>query len=239
MRSRRREGWEAELSFWEHWISTRGFNWPEDFARKTDPEAPVLIPRRFLPAAARRPSRSVRRRKPKISILDVGAGPLSIVGTRLPGVEVEVVAVDPLADEYNAMLERHGIVPHVRTLPCAAETVADTLGEARFDLVYCQNALDHSADPLSGLEQMVRAVKPGCWVVLKHVIDEGENESYCGLHDWNFRLESGRFVIWNPERRIHPDEELALAAETSAELVEEEGYTWVRVGIRRAGGAPG
>ena len=44
---------------------------------------------------------------------------------------------------------------------------------------------------------MVRVVKPGRWVLLKHVIDEGEHEGYVGLHDWNFRIEDGRFVIWN------------------------------------------
>ena len=80
---------------------------------------------------------------------------------------------------------------------------------------------------------MVRVVKPGRWVLLKHVIDEGEHEGYVGLHDWNFRIEDGRFVIWNRESRIYPDERLPPAAGVEPELVDEEGYTWVRVGVRR------
>jgi hypothetical protein len=83
---------------------------------------------------------------------------------------------------------------------------------------------------------MVRAVKPGRWVLLKHVIDEGEREDYGGLHDWNFRIDEGRFVIWNRETTIYPDERLPLAAVVEPELVDEEGYTWVRVGIRRGDG---
>ena len=233
VRDRRRGGWEDEIAFWDHWLSTRGFNWPEDYRRKTDPRARILIPRRYMPREATRLRRFVPGARPRISILDVGSGPLSLVGTRLPGVKVELVAVDPLADEYTELLDRHRVRPPVRTRPCPAEAVADVLGEARFDLVYCQNALDHTEDPLAGLEQMVRTVKPCRWVLLKHVIDEGENEGYGGLHDWNFRIEAGRFVIWNRTTRIHPDERLPLAETVEAERVDEEGYTWVTVGIRR------
>jgi SAM-dependent methyltransferase len=236
VRDRRRAGWSEEIAVWDHWLTKRGFNWPEDYRRKTDPKARILIPRRFLPREATSLRRFLPGRRPRISILDVGSGPLSLVGTRLSGVEVELVPVDPLADEYNELLHRHGVIPPVRTRPCPAETVADVLGAARFDLVYCQNALDHTEDALGGLEQMVRAVKPGRWVVLKHVIDEGEHEGYGGLHDWNFRIEEGRFVIWNSETRINPDERLPLADDFEAELVDEDGYTWVRVGIRRGGG---
>ena len=174
VRARRGAGWSDEIAFCDHWLRTRGFNWPEDYRRKTDPRARIQIPHRFLPPEATRLRRFLARRRLRISILDVGSGPLSLVGARLPGVEVELVPVDPLAAEYNELLDLHGVSPPVRTRPCPAERVADVLGEARFDLVYCQNALDHTEDPLGGLEQMLRAVKPGRWVLLKHVIDEGE-----------------------------------------------------------------
>lgn len=233
VRSRRQEGWDDEIAFWDHWLRTRGFNWPEDYARKTDRRAKILIPPRFLPPEATTWARFLPGRRPRITILDVGSGPLSLVGTRLPGVDVELVPVDPLADEYNELLERHGVVAPVPPRPCAAEAVADVLGERRFDLVYSQNALDHSDDPLVALRQALRAVKPDRWIVLKHTFDEGEREGYGGLHDWNFTIDEGRFVIWSPSRRIVPQDELELAAEIVAETVEEEGYRWNRVGIRR------
>jgi hypothetical protein len=81
---------------------------------------------------------------------------------------------------------------------------------------------------------MTRAVKPGRWVVLKHTLDEGETESYAGLHDWNFNLDGDRFVMWRPGKRIHADEHLPLAGRFAADVVEEDGYRWVRVGIQRA-----
>ncbi len=235
IRARRLEAWAEELAFWEHWLATGGFNWPDDYRRKTDPRAPVVIPRRYLPRAVRSPLRLLPGRRPRISILDVGAGPLSIVGTRLRGAEVELTAVDPLAEEYAELLARHRVEPPVATTPLAAEELAEGLGESRFDVVHCQNALDHAEDPLAGLEQMTRVVKPGHWVVLKHTVDEAETEGYAQLHDWNFNIERGRLLIWNRERRIHPDEHLPLAERVEVEFVEEDGYRWVRAAVLRAG----
>ena len=36
-------------------------------------------------------------------VLDVGAGPLSSLGTHVPGRDVEIIAVDPLADIYDEL----------------------------------------------------------------------------------------------------------------------------------------
>lgn len=235
VRRRRGSGWSDEVAFWDHWLATKGFNWPDDFRRKTDPRAKVLIPKWALPAATTRPRRFLPGQRPRLSILDVGSGPLSLVGTRLPGVDVELTAVDPLAEEYDALLRKHGIKPLTRVQPCPAEAVADVIGESRFDVVYSQNALDHTENAFAGLEQMVRVVKPGCWTVLKHTIDEAETESYGSLHDWNFRIEEGRFLIWNRRARIFPDEQLGSAAVIVTHEVYEGGYSWILVGIQRRG----
>ena len=40
-----------------------------------------------------------------VRVLDVGAGPLTALGKVWPGRTLELTAVDPLADEYNAILD--------------------------------------------------------------------------------------------------------------------------------------
>jgi hypothetical protein len=65
VRDRRRAGWSDEIAFWDHWLTMRGFNCPEDYRRKTDPDAPILIPRRFLPPEATRLRRFLPRRRPR------------------------------------------------------------------------------------------------------------------------------------------------------------------------------
>ena len=44
---------------------------------------------------------------------------------------------------------------------------------------------------------MLAVVKPGGFVVTRHVRAEGVHQAYSGFHQWNFDLEDGRSVLWN------------------------------------------
>ncbi len=181
----------AELQFWDAWLETRGLRWPEDHGRRMDPEAP-LDPR--AAEAARGLARGGR-----VRILDVGAGPATMLRRRLPGVEVEVTATDPLAPLYAALLARHGAAPPVASRFAPAEDLRAFFpaDEDGFDLVHCRNALDHSFDPLRGLAQMLAVARPGGAALLAQFEDEAEREGYAGLHQWNFAARGGRFTMWN------------------------------------------
>jgi hypothetical protein len=45
---------------------------------------------------------------------------------------------------------------------------------------------------------MVHLVKEGRFVLLRHLPREGERNCYKHLHQWNFDIEEGEFVIWRP-----------------------------------------
>src|SRR5689334_21385605 len=179
------EGLPNELAHWKWWL-TEG---PEvfkneafdDYAWRTDPDSDLRSQphltrhlEAFAPAGA------------KVSILDVGAGPLTCVGKVWAERTVEITPVDPLAEEYNRLLDEIGLTPLVRTQYAVVEKLAEVLPANHFDLVYCQNALDHVYDPVAGIHQMLEVVKPGHAVVLMHNENEGEREHYHGLHQWNF-----------------------------------------------------
>ena len=118
-----------------------------------------------------------------VRVLDIGCGPVSHVGTCSDRWRIEVVAIDPLADEYRRLRKEFDLTDcGVAPMRCEIETLAQVVGERSFDIVYCHNALDHVRDPLSGILQMVR---PGgsCWLV--HSSNEGEKQDYRGLHQWN------------------------------------------------------
>jgi SAM-dependent methyltransferase len=183
-----RDVWQAnlpeELRFWDKYLSTRGHLWPQEFAARIDPDAP-LIEKEIVTRI--RPGTSVVR------ILDVGAGPLTILGKRLPGVTLEITAVDPLANDYNKLLQLHEIVPPVRTEWCEGEGLAERFARDTFDFAYARNALDHAHDPAAVIQQMVTITKPGGWVILRHRPNEAESAKYEGLHQWNFELRKGKW----------------------------------------------
>lgn len=214
---------DDETAFWYGWLRDRGGQWPEDYAQRMDPGLELQAEvRAYLDST---PGRHLR-------ILDVGSGPLTILGKRWGDRTLEIIATDPLAEQYAMLFERVGTTPPVMPVPSVAERLTDTFDESSFDLVYARNCLDHGYDPLQAILQMVKVAKPGCMVVLQHAINEGEHEGYGGLHQWNFCVRDGRFTIWQPDRTI--DAHSALEREAEVELfVSEDGSRYLRVALRK------
>jgi SAM-dependent methyltransferase len=177
---------EGEVQFWDTWFTTGGIQWPDEYTRRLDPDA-FLRPdhMRLVDGFA----------KEEVDILDVGAGPLTLLGKRHPSKRLRIVATDLLAEHYDALLGRYGVRPPVRTIFADAERLTDTLPPASFDLVHSQNALDHTAHPLRAIKQMLAVAREGGVVALCHEENEAEHQQYSQLHVWNFTVEDGRFVI--------------------------------------------
>lgn len=188
----RRRALEAEVDYWEEWLATKGGKWPEEYLYRFDPAAEVADPalRRVL-------SETVAE---DVSVIDVGAGPASMVGCRFPGKRLTVVAVDPLAESYARSLARANLVPPVRTGLLDGEHLTEHFGRDRFDVAYARNALDHAVDPMVIIEQMLDVVRVGGYVVLRHVRNEAERQAYGQLHQWNFEERGGDLVVWRAGR---------------------------------------
>jgi SAM-dependent methyltransferase len=184
----RRGALRAEVAYWEEWLATKGGKWGEEYAFRFDPAAEVSDPalRRALSATSAE----------DVSIVDVGAGPASIVGCRFPGKRLTVIAVDPLADSYARLLAKANVVPPVRTACLHGEHLVERFGHDRFDIAYARNALDHAVDPTVIIEQMLDVVRVHGYVVLRHVRNEAERQAYGQLHQWNFEERDGQLVVW-------------------------------------------
>lgn len=217
------DGLDEETQFWFRWLRDHGGQWAEDYALRTDPDA-ELQPhiRRYL---------SSRPERASLRILDVGSGPLTVLGKRWGERRIEITAVDPLAERYAALFERVGIEPLVRPIPGEAEHVANLFPPASFDLVYAQNCIDHGYDPLRAIRQMLTLVRPGGLALLEHAIDEGEYMAYAGPHQWNFRADGERLVIWRPGLWVDAHSALEREAEIEIETLPE--LRWIRVALRK------
>ena len=215
--------WERELptevAFWEMWLRTGGHQYPWDFERRLDGVAELQEPE-LLAWLERTPRERAR-------ILDVGAGPLTWLGKTHPLTELELHAVDPLAEEYDRLLARFGIEPPVRTQPCRGEDLLERFEPQSFDAVFARNALDHAADPMRIIRAMIRLARPDGVVVLRHLEREGVHEHYEELHQWNFEVRNGELHLWSPRAHHHVTHELAGEARTLARTDELDGHRWV------------
>lgn len=158
----------------------------------------------------------------QVSILDVGAGPVTSLGYRYRGKQLEIVPVDSLADEYEHLLRTAGLEPPIWTKCVAGEALLGYFGPDVFDIAYACNALDHSAEPLTVISNMVHVVRPGGVLLLRHKRNEGMQARYGGLHQWNFDVLGSSLILWRPSVRIDVGAALARRAETTAWLSDGE-----------------
>ncbi len=155
-----------------------------------------------------------------IKILDVGAGPVTMLGKKLNGKLIDITAVDPLAEKYNELLNKNHINPPVRTQVGYAEKLTEKYEENSFDIVHAINSLDHCFNPLRAMKQMLSVVKKGSYVVLYHSINEGKKHNYSGLHQWNFYEDSGNFYISNSKMKLNINKEFESRAEVKAMIMD-------------------
>lgn len=220
-----RSGHASETGFWDRYLKTRGLRWPQEFSDRMNPslelaeELSVLM--KDTPAASMR-------------VLDVGAGPLTVVGKCIHGTRISLTAVDPLAPHYDQLLDKHGLVPPVRTIFGKAEDVATQFPQGGFDLVHARNCLDHGLDPFHAVSQMLAVVKPGGCVYLKHHPNEGLNEKWHGLHQWNFSMSgTGDFIISSRNHEVNVSQEFSGRADVRCEVRTEAGEEWLIVVIHK------
>ncbi|MDR6816455.1 SAM-dependent methyltransferase [Neorhizobium sp. 2083] len=206
-------GVQYEINYWDRWLGSRGGQHCEDFANRMTPDRP--IDGMIGPIIDRLP-------KPDVQILDIGAGPLTCLGATRPGYRLEIVPTDALADQYDRLLEKHRIRPQIRTMFALGEDIELLFGQNTFDIVHCQNALDHAIDPVRVLLQMLTVCRVGGYVMLRHAHNEAEHEQYSGFHQWNLTMRHNDFVIWNRDHDINFSDEVAGFA--SHEVLMSEGY---------------
>ena len=172
-------GADVADGFWYKWLSSEGrrYGVHDDYLQRTAPNATLPA---FL--CARLPTTAA-----PVRVLDVGAGPLSSVGTDCgPDRPLTLISTDVLAPQYDATLARVGLEPRVRTQYCPAEAIARCFAPDYFDMVTSFNALDHAQAPVDGIEQMLTVLKPGGSMVLLHHANESAQQGGAGMHRWDF-----------------------------------------------------
>jgi hypothetical protein len=89
-----------------------------------------------------------------------------------------------------------------------------------FDIVYARNSIDHTFDPIKCIYNMIFVSKK--YIVLEHKINEGEIESYQGLHQWNFNTKNNKFYITDKDGYEMCINEIFNSVKITTSIVEEE-----------------
>ncbi len=206
-------GTKSEIDFWDHFFKTKGAHLPDDYFSRLNPNLPLQEELVLL----------LPKNKETVEILDVGAGPLTWVGKRHNRLKINVTAVDPLANEYNALIKKYQVTPPVQTRKCDAENLHNLFAENSFDLVFARNSIDHSYSPENALLEMLRVVKKNCHVFMMHRPNEAITQNYGGMHQWNFSTEKGHFILSSKDGSVDLSKKYKGTYKIACEIVPDRG----------------
>ena len=212
------EGIADELTFWNDYLLNRGGEYFPRFSVCEDRRRPFALEQDIPEADYGK----------EYKVLDVGSGPFSRCGLVSDKVRLDMLAVDPLAYGYQYLKEKYRVDNGGRLETAFVELLDRKFPADTFDMVHMSNALDHSFDPIFGIWQMLRVVRRGGCVILRHHENEAENENYEGFHQWNLMVRDGAFVVWRRGEETNVSQLVAQVADVAVyPHLQEEGGGWI------------
>lgn len=164
-----------ELAFWKGFVKTRRFLEGWVGVGKT-PELQQFVADFILSQVHRK-------------VLDVGSGAVSILNGLIR--QSDLTAIDPLGDLYRFIFDYELYKMNVPVALAAEEL----LSEGEYDIVHMSNAIDHVQDPHKVYQRLLRAVKPGGYLIIQGFEHEGQHEGYRGFHQWDFFVVDERLFV--------------------------------------------
>lgn len=195
----REAGWDHEVSFWADFVkSDRFFNSWCTYVPNPELEREIHL---FVRSIAHRTSEDEGR---VAKILDIGSGPVSILSNSFKGLNVQLMAADPLGDEYGKLWDSPLKEKVVTPIACDGESLLEKFGPDVFDVTYIRNALDHTTNPVTTLGQMIAITRPGGYVIAHCFENEADAEGWHGFHQWNIHVANDDYVITGKDGNPFP-----------------------------------
>jgi len=211
-------GIESETLFWKSWFETKGLQWKDQFQERISDNVDFKL------------ENYLENNVKETVVLDVGSGAISSCGTKSNKTNLKICAVDPLAYIYKTLKEKSGITTGLSPDFCMVERLSEKFEPNSFDIVHMRNALDHSFNAVFGIFQLLYICKIGGKVVLQHIKNEAEKESYIGFHQWNLCVENNNFIVWRQNVKYNVSSIVSNFAEV---IVEDKDENWVGIVINK------
>jgi len=182
---------DFELGGKNEWDGTRTVYGSEELRLLSSTHCKDYFPTWALPQMLTEPPPAPENR---IHALDVGCGPISQLRWGALLGYLTITGLDPLIDMYALVLARHGL-DHLPAIACQHKLIGvaedlDTLaGDALFDLIYTQNALDHTRRPEHVVNMMGARLAPGGCVLIQVGTREGTRRGWEQFHSTDIYLD--------------------------------------------------
>lgn len=141
-------------------------------------------------------------RDSQIKILDIGCGPISVLAWGVEQKLFNLVAIDPLAKKYLALLKKHKISYPIKPIKCTGEELSSFFPKKSFDLVYSRNALDHVSDVKKCIKNIYEVLKNNGVFYLEGFIKVGTYKKWRGLHQHDLIPVNGELIHYDKKGNL-------------------------------------
>ncbi len=180
-------GFISELHYWEGEFSLRG-RWPCNTISRAN-QGRIAFPVWIMEWVYRRSIEKETHGLPRV--LDAGSGPLSMLSYGHKESLFQLTCIDPLAAAYKGLRNKYGYEIDYPMFHGVCEELLEYCGLERFDIVWMQNALDHSQNPEKAVYGLYSVASPGGYIIINGFVREG-SKGWSGLHQHDLFLEDGR-----------------------------------------------
>lgn len=133
----------------------------------------------------------------KLTTLEIGSGPNSNLSYWTDNNLLEVTAIDPLADVYEKIMKKLDYKYPITPIKLKGEELLDYFREETFHIVFAQNSLDHSEDPIKCFNNASLLLKKGGLLFVCSNIKEGTRKSWTGMHKFDLYVENNKLLLAN------------------------------------------
>lgn len=135
--------------------------------------------------------------KKRVKIADVGSALVNTLGDSWDGVAIEMFCSDKYADDFNHLWKKNKQKP-LHLIEYQDMEFLTYAGNF-FDIVHCRNAIDHTKDAITAIDELKRVSKE--WVYLEHA--PNQKSTYGGHHYWDVTIEEDRTKFSNGKTWIY------------------------------------
>lgn len=137
-----------------------------------------------------------------IHCLDVGCGPTSqFYTTQIKhNSQIQCISVDPLAETYKEIHKRYDTDYDIECIAGYGEKLDELFPKERFHLVYSQNAIDHSQNPIEFFKNCYEVAKDGGYIILHGFVKEGTAAKWLGLHKWDIEVDGTDLLLTDKQK---------------------------------------
>ncbi len=137
-----------------------------------------------------------------LNTLEIGAGPNSNLSYWVDNNLLKVTAIDPLSDVYMRIMKKLNYSYPITPLKIKGEDLLKYFKEERFHIVFAQNSLDHTGDPIKCFENAYKLLKKGGFLFVCSNIKEGSRKSWSGIHKFDLYFENNDLFLANKSGQV-------------------------------------